>query len=499
MNETKRYLAHLTVETADTITGEILERRSNGVYLYKEVRTGAYRFATPNTTEEYTVGSRVRIDRPSASRSVVGSQDVITGRVAKEQRGLSGTTPSTDREYFDRASITSVDPDPLILTAGGAAGVQTITGHGFTEAASYFARGDSPDPELTETEAADVSDTEVVMTISADAASPLGDFHVAINGAVASTALRILAARRVPTLWYWRADGSELLSVNKTTGAIIGAWANPGGDSTYRPLVSDGSYVYALTTTHLLRVRMSTGVADSYALTVTPNYYDQAAAVSGKVYYAEADPAVDTPRRLVRYDPATSTSDFVLLGSAEGKYRYLLNVSGSVIFGVSTELHNIPFIAYPFTLDTSNGATAFSGTAAEVMGGVAGLTGAHVAFIGGDVSSVYSIFRHDRASLVFDASNALTLNPWYCATSDPSMYIVEDDSPTVYLHIVNVGTFGVQTVTLPDITTGAGVALDSALAYIASESEDVIQTVNRSTLAVSNFAAPAAVGAMILA
>lgn len=199
MNDTKRYLDHLTRETADTVTGKILQRNGDGTYLYKDLKDGARRFAAGRVGEEFAVGARVRIDRPSASRAVVGSQDVIVNRAPREQRGVSETAPIEDRDEAGRAFIISVDPDPLVLVAGGDAGTQTITGYGFDEAATYFGRGSLPDPTLTDDDAPSVAPETVVMHIAADRDSPRGDFSVAVSGAIATNALRITRPAPGPT------------------------------------------------------------------------------------------------------------------------------------------------------------------------------------------------------------------------------------------------------------------------------------------------------------
>jgi len=499
-NATRDYLDHHARRTADTITGRIIERQSNGVYVYEDIASGASRYATPNTNDEYAIGSRVRIDRVSAGRNVIGAQDVITGRAPKEERGLSGTTPSVDRNEVGRAFITSVDPDPLILTAGGASGEQVITGGGFTSAAEYFARGEADDPTVTDADEPEVTPTQVVMTISADAASALGEFGVTVNGAVASNAIRIVASRRVTALWYWRADGSELLSVNKATGAIIGTWANPGGVPDYRPLLADATYVYAFTTTHLLRIGIVSGVSETFVLAEEPNFLNCAAVVAGVLYYGEADAVYpDTrPRRLIRFDPSDSSTTYVLLGSADSGYRYVVSAIGADIFGVITDVQVAPNVAVPFALNTVTESATFAGVAAEVLADPVGVTATDIVFVGGAVAG-YSAYRYDRPSLDFEASAALAIDAWYGSFANPHLLVTENDEPGATLHLVNAETFAVQSAALPAITQAGGVAANAEVAYVVSENEDVVQIVNRSTLAVTSITAPAAVGVVMLA
>lgn len=248
MNKTRAYLAHLTRETADTITGKILERMPDGTYKYEDIATGAVRFATANLRDEFAIDSRVRIDRVSASRGTIGSQDTITNRAPREQRGLSETTPAEDRVAVDRIVIMTVDPDPLEIREGGDPRAQTFTGTGFdSQLVTYVTSYEGgPDPDITDASAQVLSDTSAAVNISADTGSARGDFDAIINGARAKKALRILRPLprpaliaiagnkrsfvapstflRTPTLWLVNAETLELYTESEATAASNSAY-----------------------------------------------------------------------------------------------------------------------------------------------------------------------------------------------------------------------------------------------------------------------------------
>lgn len=239
MNETREYLDHNAKETADSITGEIIERTADGTYRYRDVRTGAERFATANLGDDFTPGSRVRIDSVSASRGTIGSQDTILTRAPREQRGLSATTPAEERAGAGRTVILSVSPDPLIIQAGGDPGAQTFTGIGFeSQPATYVSSYEGgPNPDVSDDSAPVVSDTSVAMNIVADVASPRGTFDAIVNGARARGALQILRPPPAPSYGFFVAPDTttdEIRSVHLTFGegtgpVVLLASSDPAG------------------------------------------------------------------------------------------------------------------------------------------------------------------------------------------------------------------------------------------------------------------------------
>lgn len=228
VSETRDYFDHFSKRTADTATGEIMERLPGGTYLYRDIASGAVRYATPNRGDEFAIGSRVRIDRPSASRAVVGSQDVISSRAPREQRGLSGTTPAITRVGTDRVSIVAMDPDPLELVAGGDGGVQAFSGQGFLEAVTYV-DADGNEIALVEDDAPVVTDTEIVMSVSAAIDTPRGWFDAVTTGARSRRALRVRGPEIIPSLFAWTFQvAPNLLRIDPTTLALLDTYGADG-------------------------------------------------------------------------------------------------------------------------------------------------------------------------------------------------------------------------------------------------------------------------------
>jgi hypothetical protein len=190
----RAYLDHMARINADNVTATIEAWNDDGSYMVREVASGALlRASTSNPTDQFRIGARVTVSRPSASRTVLGAGAVIISRAPVDQKGLSASTPAVSSAFHDLALIISCDPDPLVLVAGGSPGEQTIIGRGLTEAATYEGSGGRPDPALTESAAPTIEPAKVVMSISADAACPLGDFDARLNGAIARNALRVIA------------------------------------------------------------------------------------------------------------------------------------------------------------------------------------------------------------------------------------------------------------------------------------------------------------------
>lgn len=193
MNE-RDYLDHLGRVKADAVPATIESRNEDGTYQVRLVSSRAIRRASPsNPGDTFKAGQRVHISEPSASRTVIGSEAIIQTRAPKDQRGLSETTPAESRASSESVMIISVDPDPLILVAGGESAEQTIIGRGFTSAAEYVAMGSGETPLYSEPSAPTITPTIIVMTLAADADSPLGGFTVMVGQTGARDALRIVA------------------------------------------------------------------------------------------------------------------------------------------------------------------------------------------------------------------------------------------------------------------------------------------------------------------
>ncbi len=218
MNPTARYLEHNARTTADTVTGEILERLPNGTYKYRDIAADAIRYATPNQGDEFAIGSRVRIDRPSASRSTIGSQDVIVTRAPREQRGLSASSATEERVGVDRAGISEVVPDPLVLVAGGDQEEQIIKGHGLSGAPTYTAAVGTA-PTIAQLFDPEVGDDGAITTFpKASGLSALGDFDLRISGERAPKAVRVVAPNPTSILFI---PGARVYGVWPEKGTLI--------------------------------------------------------------------------------------------------------------------------------------------------------------------------------------------------------------------------------------------------------------------------------------
>jgi len=307
MNPTRKYLEHYAQVNADTVTGVIVERMPDGTYLYEDVATGAKRYATANLRDEFTIGSRVRIDRVSASRGVIGSQDTILTRAPREQRGLSATTPAVDRQGVDRTVIMSVSPDPLVIYAGGDPGTQTFEGVGFdSQAATYVSSYEGgPSPELTDEDPPVTSDTSCVMNISAASDAARGDFDAIINGARAPKALRILNPLPFsPTYGFFVVADSttnELVLVAYIAGSppwstiehVIWKRSTPLGGTVLRiAQIANGEYLVFFAGGGARRVTISS--AGAFTFSAIGNHpepwspYAQFAVNGGNIYYGTA-------------------------------------------------------------------------------------------------------------------------------------------------------------------------------------------------------------------
>lgn len=197
MNPTAEYLDSFAKTTADVRIATIEVRNDDDTYDVRYIDTRSLdRAAKANPVDEFALGSRVLVQMPSNSRTVVGALPVILSRAPREQRGLSGTTPAESDDRYSKAIVTGVDPDPLILERGGDPGEQVILGVSLSEAASYLSRtGD--DPVLVEEDAPVITGSKVTMSFAADADCPLGDFDIDINGVKVSKALRVVENSRV--------------------------------------------------------------------------------------------------------------------------------------------------------------------------------------------------------------------------------------------------------------------------------------------------------------
>lgn len=195
MSETLDYLDRFAKVTADVVLATVTAPPTDDEYYRVElIDSRGEMLASNNVGEWFAAGSRVLVHLPSASRSVVGATAVIVSRAPREQRGLSATTPAVSRDYFDQSSVTGINPDPLVLIAGGDPETHVIMGAGLDEAAEYVGQGPTGvPPNLTNTAPPVVTPTKVTMTVAADEDSPLGNFDIVVSGVKLRGALRIEA------------------------------------------------------------------------------------------------------------------------------------------------------------------------------------------------------------------------------------------------------------------------------------------------------------------
>jgi hypothetical protein len=192
MNETADYLDHFGKRTADVVTATIEARNDDDSYMCRTIGSRALlRAAKANPVDEFALGSRVLVSQPAATRNAIGAQPVILSRAPREQRGLSGSTPADTEDQIRRPSLRSVDPDPLVLIAGGADASQVFNGSGFTAGATYDGHGDTPAPTIVEMNAPSVTSTRVIEQIRAGGMSAVGSFDALVAGIRAPDALTV--------------------------------------------------------------------------------------------------------------------------------------------------------------------------------------------------------------------------------------------------------------------------------------------------------------------
>lgn len=215
MNE-REYLDHHSKVTADNVTVTVIARNDDGTLLGREIGSGGLHRITVNPADSFKIGSRIVISRPSATRSVLGSGALAISRAPRDQRGLSDSTPAESMGFRESAIVTGVDPDPLVIFAGGPAGEQTVIGFRLTSDGEYSQPGGTdPTLEVTEISATSLS---VTREIRASGLSSTGDFVLIHDGQRVPMALRILAADP-PTVLY--VPGARVYAVWPEQGTLI--------------------------------------------------------------------------------------------------------------------------------------------------------------------------------------------------------------------------------------------------------------------------------------
>lgn len=228
MNETRKYLDHLTKVSADNIPATVESRNDDGTYMVRTVAGRALRRAAKNNpADEFAINSRVTLIELSNTRNVIGAQPVIQSRGPREQRGLSQTTPHETRTGDERSLIATVDPDPLVLVAGGDAADQMFIGESFTEPVTYVVRGTTTAIDVEDDEAPEVTASKITMHVRAPFGAPRGTFDAITSGARARRALTIRAPKVTPSLFVWTvetfddADPPRLVRLHPDTLAVL--------------------------------------------------------------------------------------------------------------------------------------------------------------------------------------------------------------------------------------------------------------------------------------
>jgi hypothetical protein len=338
MNETASYLDQFARTTADVRIATVESRNDDGSYNVRYVDSQALdRAAKANPVDEFAIGSRIVVQTPSNSRAVVGANPVIVSRAPREQRGLSGTTPTTTRESFAVPTITGIDPDPLILEAGGDPGEQVIMGFGFgADEAEYFAVVGA-DPTLLEEDPQIITPTKITVSVSADAGSPLGEFSVGVGGAKAvAKALRIVEKPPVPLemrlyLGGRRAGAAVVIEIDPVTLAELRVFVGATGPSTRTTrIIAEGETLYwtsstdAATTVELSVTDIGSGVTT--AILGSPPWKSD---TFGAVTVGE----VGGIRRLI----FTGEDPFSSFPSARGLWRADIDGTNATRFYAATE------------------------------------------------------------------------------------------------------------------------------------------------------------------
>lgn len=496
MSETRDYLDSFARTTADVRIATVESRNDDGTYMLRYVDTQALdRAAKANPIDEFSLGSRVIVQMPSGSRTVIGSNPVIVSRAPREQRGLSATTPTATRNVYERASITGVDPDPLILERGGAAAEQVIMGFGLTTAATYEAStGD--DPALTNSSAPVVTPTKVTMNIGADSDSPLGEFNVKIGNTIAKRALRIVEpALPAASLWYWNTD-LDLVRVNSNTGAVLGTWS-PLGGTREGAIVTDGTTIYAMTDSHLLKVPVAGGAATSFALS-GPAADRGAVVTATHIYYQRGRPAGDSSSLqtlvVVKCDLNGQNDTLITLSVTNRRYiSVTMRLVGGVIFASTPISASNTGLLY--SLDTADDSFVLKAAESAQLW-TAEVVGDHMLVHTG-AGGTARVRRYLWPAMTFDSQQNYpepVLSDggagYSCADADRAFIAVPNSGGAILL-VVTADPLAVQSVSLPDIGTDPnGVALDDSFLYVLAGTVDKVQKVSLADLSVTAIDAP---------
>lgn len=237
-NDTAEYLRRYSKAVADLREYTIVADNRNGSYIGETIDTKAQRELDSRPGVTWKSGQRVVAEDVSASQNVIGANPIIVGPSPKDQRGTSETTPSETATSFTRPFVASIDPDPVILEAGGSAASQIISGNAITEAGEYVAGGGvGDDPVVVDDSAPIITTSKVTRSIRADEDSPLGTFDLEIDGVRIRKALEIVAAAVVAEFdvldTIYVISGGDLVALNPADLTVIHTSAIGSSPSIY--------------------------------------------------------------------------------------------------------------------------------------------------------------------------------------------------------------------------------------------------------------------------
>lgn len=191
--ETADYLRGFARRHADVYRATVKQRLPNNVLLVERIDSKAQRYAKANAQDFHRINSWVDVQSADGSGNIVGGMDTVVSRAP--ERGLSETTPSTRTVNRPVAMVINVEPEPLEIERGGPSKEQIIFGVNLSEPGTYSASDADGDDPVIVSVSNTITGAKVTKVIRADAASPLGEFDMTINGVKRRKALRVVAAR----------------------------------------------------------------------------------------------------------------------------------------------------------------------------------------------------------------------------------------------------------------------------------------------------------------
>ena len=217
MNEFSDYFHKLGKRQSAVKLAKVIARNDDGTYQVADIVTGSQRrVSKTNPAEEYAINSWVYIGSPTGGRTVIGASDVILSRAPADQKGLSGSPPDQVIEGIPGVVVSKIVPDPIILTAGGAAVAASIYGAGFLAGPSYG------DPGITDNVAPVVTPTRIDVSLVASVPVVGANYPLTVGGTRAPNAIQVIAA--VPLLPQYSFDGVAGFQMLTADDGSAGHW-----------------------------------------------------------------------------------------------------------------------------------------------------------------------------------------------------------------------------------------------------------------------------------